>query len=67
MTFKPFETHTGLLIHVDEDEGEFVVGITGDRVKELLRTPDEASAIKEAEGLKAHYVEREKTDPKDKP
>lgn len=57
-TFEPYTTFTGLLIYVEADEGQFVVCIAKDIVKELLRTPDEAAAIKYAEGLKADYETR---------
>ena len=84
MAFTPYQTHTGLLVHVAEDVvGQrlscvlplnethsehvpdcfeplvnFVVTITGDNIKELLRTPDEAAAVKYAESIKLHYEER---------
>ncbi len=62
MDFAPYQTFNGLLIHVEKDGEDpdvvFTVYVTGDRQKELLRTPDEAAAVKYAEGLKAHYEER---------
>ncbi len=60
--FAPFTTHTGLLIHVDAEDEQFVVRITGTAIKDLLRTPDEAAAIKYANGLKEHYEERAKAE-----
>lgn len=62
MPFEPYTTHTGLLVYVEEDEGQFVVCIAKDIVKELLRTPYEAAAEKYAESLKAHYEERKAAD-----
>ncbi len=59
---KTFKTHTGLLIY-QTFEGEkpdevYVVGLAGDRDKELLRTPSRAAATKYFDSLKKHYTER---------
>ena len=61
---KTYQTHTGLLIAQTQDEDMHIVSITGDREKELLRTPDQKAATKYFNGLKAHYEERKTTDPK---
>lgn len=63
MAFAPYQTHTGLLIHVDEEEVgedrvEFSVCITGTSTKELLTTPDREAADKYAEEIKAEYEAR---------
>ena len=56
--FAPFQTHVGLLLYLQEDGDEFVVTLVGDNIKELLRTPDKAAAMKYAESIKLHYEER---------
>jgi hypothetical protein len=57
-----FKTHTGLLIALERDEQDNVVTITGDKVKELLRTPSRVAARKYYESLKKQYAEREKAE-----
>lgn len=56
--FQPYTTHTGLLLYVQEEDDLHSVWIVGDQIKELLKTPVKAAAIKYAESIKAHYEER---------
>ena len=60
---KTYQTHTGLLIAQTQDDDMYIVSITGGRVKELLRTPDQKAATKYFNGLKAQY-EKAKPDQK---
>ena len=53
-----YKTHTGLLIALEKDEDEHVVTITGDRVKELLRTPVRKAAKAYYDGLVKDYEAR---------
>jgi hypothetical protein len=65
--FEPYKTHTGLLVYVAEpQEGEstYQVCIAGDMVKELLDTPDLNAAVKYANSIKSHYIEREEAERK---
>ncbi len=60
---KTFKTHTGLLLYRSADGT--TVGIVGSQDKELLVTADKRASLKYFNGLVKHYVEREKTDPKE--
>lgn len=57
-----FKTHTGLLIALEKQDDEHVVTITGDKVKELLRTPVRAAAKKYYDSLVENYETREKAE-----
>lgn len=60
MAFKPFTTHTGLLVYVEKPQekgGNYTVCIAGDRVKELLATPVRTAAEKYAKGIQKQYEE----------
>lgn len=57
-----FKTHTGLLIALEKDDKDNVVTITGDKTKELLRTPLRVAARKYYESLKKQYEERAKAE-----
>lgn len=54
-----FKTHTGLLLALETEDGEHVVTLTGDRVKELLRTPVRAAAKKFYDAQVKDYKARE--------
>lgn len=54
----PYTTFTGLVLDVSEDEaGQWVVTLTGDRQKEVARG-DKAFCYQVAENEKAHYEAR---------
>ena len=55
-----YQTHTGLLIALEKEDGEYVVTITGNRVKELLRTPLRGAARKFYGSLVKDYEARAK-------
>lgn len=57
-----FKTHVGLVIDLVQEDEEYVVTITGDRTKELLRTRDESAAQAEYAHWVSHYEERAKTE-----
>ena len=52
-----YQTHTGLLIALQDEEEEFVVSITGGLIKELLRTPDKKAATTYFKSLVKSYEE----------
>ena len=52
-----YQTQTGLLIALQDEEEEFVVSITGGLIKELLRTPDKKAATTYFKGLVKTYEE----------
>ncbi len=56
-----FKTHTGLVIDLTQEDEEYLVTITGDRTKELLRT----RAKDEAKRVYDHWVEHYKQRAKD--
>lgn len=57
-----YQTHNGLLIALETEDGEHVVSITGDRVKELLRTHVRSAARKYFLSLCKQYRERAKAE-----
>lgn len=42
--FKPWKTPTGLLLYIENSDEQWKGCIAGDRVKELLATPDRRAA-----------------------
>lgn len=48
-----------LVLDVNKDEDQYVVTLTGDRVKELMRSKDEKAAKAYFNEVKKHYEERE--------
>ena len=57
----PYLTFTGLTLDVKEDEGEWVVTLTGTTEKEVVRG-DEAFCREVAERERQHYIAREKAE-----
>ena len=56
----PYVTHVGLILDVQPEGEEWVVTITGDRVKELGKTKDTAAALAIADPIYEHYEQRRK-------
>ncbi|HSE46004.1 MAG TPA: hypothetical protein VLA89_11825 [Gemmatimonadales bacterium] len=59
----PFTTHTGLVLDVeeDEDDGQWVVTLTGTTVKVVVRG-DKDFCYEVAEQERKHYIERAKAE-----
>ena len=57
-----YKTHTGLLIALEQEDEEHVVTITGDRVKEIARTPVHWAAGKRFVAEVRTYRERAKAE-----
>ena len=55
---KSYETHTGLLLQIQEMDGVYLVTLTGDRAKVLYSGKDQTSAKKVYAETGKHYEKR---------
>ena len=60
-----FKTHTGLEIAgpVKDDDGMWIVTLTGDRIKEIYRGDNMGAAMNVRRETEAHYKDRAINDP----